>query len=423
MNQPADDSTTVRALERHLLRSGRGVASSLAAVRRVTSPLGWIVICAAAAGLATGYLLGWAELIAVGWACLLLTLLCLPFLAGTPRYRVHMRLSATRTSVGHPVTAHIGVRDLSRLRAWTTRIEVLVGGEAVTLPMSPGTQEHALTIPAEARGVVQVGPVRSVRGDPLGLFRRRAGFSEVLEVYVHPRTIGLPPTSTGFVRDLEGQPTADLTASDLSFHALREYRPGDDPRHVYWKAVARSGELMVRQFEETRRSHLVVAFGRDLESWASPEEFELGVCAASSLAVRALRDGRALTVVTGPDRREPGRPAAKAPVQIPSLSPGRLLDGMSDVELGASDVGVDALASLSAATVAGISIVFLVVGSTPGVREVSSWSQRFGVGVRTVAVVCEPGSTPGMRTVAGVPVLRIGYLEDLPTALMRGTLA
>jgi hypothetical protein len=340
---------------------------------------------------------------------------------GRPRYSVDIALSATRTRVGRPVTATVEVRDLSRLRAWNTQVEVEIDGEPVALPMTGPEHSQRLSIPATERGVVTVGPVRSVRGDPVGLFRRRARFSDVQEVYVHPRTVGLPPTSTGFVRDLEGQPTSDLTASDLSFHALREYRPGDDRRHISWKAAARTGELMVRQFEQTRRSHLVVAFGRDEASWADPEEFEMGISVAASLGVRALRDGRELTVVTGPVHPGAGHAEPREPAIIASVSTGRLLDGLSDVTYGESSVEVESLASLSAATIPGISIVFLVVGSTPGVRQVSSWSQRFGLGVQTVAVVCDPESTPGLREVAGVQVLRIGYLEDLPRALARGT--
>ncbi|RII98410.1 DUF58 domain-containing protein, partial [Clavibacter michiganensis subsp. insidiosus] len=69
----------------------------------------------------------------------------------------------------------------------------------------------------------------------------------------------MPSTSTGFVRDLEGRATRDLTDSDVSFQSLREYVPGDPVRHIHWRSTAKTGVHMVRRFEETRRSHIMVA--------------------------------------------------------------------------------------------------------------------------------------------------------------------
>ena len=35
-------------------------------------------------------------------------------------------------------------------------------------------------------------------------------------------------STVGFIRDIEGATTQDLSSADVSFHALREYVPGDD---------------------------------------------------------------------------------------------------------------------------------------------------------------------------------------------------
>lgn len=44
-----------------------------------------------------------------------------------------------------------------------------------------------------------------------------------------------------------------------AFESLREYVAGDDPRTVDWKASARRGGLIVRQFEMERRQNVVIA--------------------------------------------------------------------------------------------------------------------------------------------------------------------
>src|SRR5690606_1264602 len=86
----------------------------------------------------------------------------------------------------------------------------LAAGEAV---------EELFAIPTARRGVLEVGPVSVVRGDPLGLFERVHNRDEPVDLYVHPRTVRFEGQSLGFLRDLEGMPAADLSPDDVSFHA------------------------------------------------------------------------------------------------------------------------------------------------------------------------------------------------------------
>ena len=105
----------------------------------------------------------------------------------------------------------------------------------------------------------------------------------------------LDEAASGFLRDLEGTPSSDLSSSDIAFHALRDYTPGDDRRHVHWRTTARTGKLMVRQFEETRRSHVVVALDNLADHYASEDEFELAVSAAASISAQTMREEKELT--------------------------------------------------------------------------------------------------------------------------------
>ena len=129
--------------------------------------------------------------------------------------------------------------------------------------LRPGhTVAQPLEIPALRRGIVTVGPATTVRSDPIGLLRREHAFEDVHELYVHPRTTALPSTSAGLIRDLEGNPTRRLVDADMSFHAIREYAPGDSRRQIHWKSTAKTGQLMVRQYEESRRSRMAVVLAR-----------------------------------------------------------------------------------------------------------------------------------------------------------------
>ena len=73
-----------------------------------------------------------------------------------------------------------------------------------------------------------------------------------------PRVTDLSVFAGGLTNDLDGATSQQLSMSDLAFHALREYVPGDDLRHVHWRSSAKAGELLVRQYHETRRGHVTV---------------------------------------------------------------------------------------------------------------------------------------------------------------------
>jgi len=84
-------------------------------------------------------------------------------------------------------------------------------------------------------------------------------------VYPQPARIAPPPpqaagaTGGGAAR-----------RGDDDFAGLKDYHPGDPPRHIAWKAYARGGELLVKEFsgeaEVIPMFDLDEAQGPDLES-------------------------------------------------------------------------------------------------------------------------------------------------------------
>jgi uncharacterized protein (DUF58 family) len=286
-----------------------------------------------------------------------------------------------------------------------------------------GAAEEPFTVPTSRRGVVRIGPVRAVRADPLGLVRREHVWASTLELFVHPRTVPIPSTSTGFVRDLEGQVTRDLTSSDVSFHALRDYQPGDDRRYIHWKSTAKTGVHMVRQFEQTRRSHLLVALSRASADYEDEEQFELAVSVAGSLGVRAIRDARTVSVVASGQTPEFAKRKVFSVRSLSTLTPVRLLDDLARIELADSALGVVDLARVAGEQGAGTSVAFLVLGSRPTPTQLRAASACFPAGVEVVAVVCDPGYAPALKRVGELSVLTIGFLDDLQKALARSRAA
>jgi len=396
--------------------------------------LGRVFIAVAVLGLGGGYLLGWIELIVAGYAALVAVCVSLLFLVSGRRAILTLVVAQRVTVAGSPATVIVRIENPGRLRQGPLAIELVVDSivQHIRVPAQVGNSVRDFTriIPAERRGVLVVGPARAVRRDPLGLFRRSKGESEQIEIVVHPRIASIPAQSTGLIRDLEGSATRDLTASDVSFHALREYVPGDDRRYIHWKSTAKTGTHMVRQFEETRRSHIMIVLSLSAADFASPVEFELGVSVAGSLGVRAIRDARTVSVITGPGIERPGirpwrvrRPVlvtrAASTTTLAIRTPAALLDDLSRITLSFSPSQLQSVARGAAEMVQGVSVAFLISGSSVTARALRAAANSFPVGVEVIAIVCGPGAAPGLTRVAEMRVLRISRLEELSAALTR----
>ncbi|WP_374946131.1 DUF58 domain-containing protein [Agreia sp.] len=421
-----------RGAQVRLFRAVRAARASLERAWRWTSAtltgLGLAMAIVVVAGAAFGYTLGWIELVAVAFTSFALLLLGVFFLLGRNSYDVGLSLDRDRVVVGDDVNATLLVNNPTRFRLPPVKSEVPVGRGLAEFYLGSiprqGRTTRQFSVPTSRRGVVRLGPVRTVRADPIGLLRREYVWTSHLDLFVHPVTVPIPATSTGLIRDLEGNPTRDLTNSDVSFHALREYAPGDDRRHIHWKSTARTGQLMVRQFEETRRSHLVIALSLASADYHSEEEFELAVSVAGSIGIRAIRDARDVSVLASAElaSAEPAefaRRGVNTPRRLSSLSRSRLLDDLARVEHSPRASALTGLARGIADSVSGASVAIIVCGSEATAAQLRSASAAFPPGVEVLAIVCNPGIVPSLRRVGELRVVTIGYLDDVQKALAR----
>ena len=402
---------------------GSGVSRGFARVAAVVTPLGWVLLGVIPVALGLGYQFGWLELVVAGWACVVLVAVAALYLIGRSPFEMSLSLPHRRVVLGEPARGRVEVTNARRRRTLGAKLEIPVGHGLAELAL-PGLRggsvfQQDFAIPTTRRGIVPVGPVRTVRADPVGLVRRELLWTESAELVVHPRTIGVPSTSTGLIRDLEGTPTRDLTSSDVAFHALREYQPGDERRYIHWKSTAKTGRFMVREFEQTRRSHLVVALTLATSDYASEDEFELAVSVAGSLGVRAIHDGRTVSVVVSTVTPEFAKRKVLAVKSLATHVPTRLLDELAVVDVSTAALNLRDIARVAADDVDGISVAFLVCGSRVSAAELRAAAHSFPVGVEVVAIVCDPDAIPGLRRVGGLSVLTVGFLDDLRIALAR----
>jgi uncharacterized protein (DUF58 family) len=111
-----------------------------------------------------------------------------------------------------------------------------------------------LAVPAARRGRLSLGRVMLETRFPLDLFRAWSYVEPDAHCLVYPRPLfsGLPPGGT---QAGTGKARAHASGND-DFSGLRGYQASDSPRHIAWKTVARTGDLLTKQFSEDAAEEL-----------------------------------------------------------------------------------------------------------------------------------------------------------------------
>lgn len=106
--------------------------------------------------------------------------------------------------------------------------------------------DAVLSVPATQRGWLPLGRVMLETRFPLGLFRAWSTAEPDVRCLVYPRPERASPPVPRAAGDAGAARTQAQGNDDFS--GLREYQPQDSPRHVAWKAVARSDLMLTKQF-------------------------------------------------------------------------------------------------------------------------------------------------------------------------------
>lgn len=415
-----------RRVRRWWRRNRRKLRRSWRRTRETITPTGYFVIGVAVLSAILGAAFGWAEAWFVAVVFAVMLLIGLPFLLGSRAYLIRIAVDRARVTAGGAVHLAVEIENASARPALPATAELPVGEAlreiAVPFIGPRGSAVVPVEIGTASRGVIEVGPMTLARRDPLGLVRREITWRDRHLIHVHPRTVPLPPGSSGLVRDLEGASSRRLTDSDLSFHAVRDYVRGDALRHVHWKSTAKTGSLMVRQYEESQTARAAVLFDADPAEYASDEEFELGVSVAASLGLQAVREGRERFIAS---QWAPGRirPSIDGLEELPSQTPTRLLDAWAELEAAEDALPIERLARNLAESRRPLSIVAIVTGSVPAPGRLRRIGVSFPEDVRVIVLRCERLADPVARLMDSATFCTVGALGDLPQLMMRGGLA
>ena len=382
-----------------------GVARWLGAL----TPVGWAVIAAMLAGTVAALAFGWLEGFIVGVMGLVALVVAVASVASPSPLSVSLRMKNDRIVAGQVAVGRVRVVNESGRRSGSTLVEVTIGrgsGEFLVPPISGnGTWNESFSVMTKRRGVINVGPARTVRMDGLGLLRRVRSWDDPILVHVHPPTVRFSFDATGMQMDVEGVASEKLTSSDVSFHALRDYEPGDDRRAVHWPSTARLGRLIVRQFEETHRSHHMVLLDTRADAW-DRRSFETAVSVAASLALAGSGEARTVSMHTADE-------------WIPTGSPMAMLDALSEMETSTRSefAGIVRRCIMERG---GISVLSIVVGAGVDDEEAARLANIAPVDVIVSVIRVVPGRARRRRKITRGVIIDCPSLEDLPMLVSRG---
>ena len=161
-----------------------------------------------------------------------------------------------------------GVRR-ARLRVREVRPDLLGGVQPPRVLSVPadGDQREALSVVPLRRGKEESGGFVVDSFGPLGLGRRRTRVELPWEVIVYPPLVSVrlrASLAQARRRRDPGMKAIRELGEGRLFESLREWVPGDDIRHIDWKATARRRKVITRQYEAERRQQvlLVLDLGR-----------------------------------------------------------------------------------------------------------------------------------------------------------------
>ncbi len=124
----------------------------------------------------------------------------------------------------------------------------------------------------------------------------------------------------------QGGHRSPVKASGIEFADHRPYVSGDDVRHIDWKAFARHGQLVLRQFEEERDAfvHVLLDVTGSM-SRGAPPKMEVARRLAAAFAYVGMRQFDRARVIPFADDLEEVPLAVRGPSDLPELE--RFLGG------------------------------------------------------------------------------------------------
>jgi uncharacterized protein (DUF58 family) len=270
---------------------------------------------------------------------------------------------------------------------------------------------------ADRRGLHEYPPLQLDSPAPFGLFRRKRTIPQPTRILIYPEVKPLHRLAL-----FDRRPSALLSrprpGTGTELIGIRPYRSGDSTRHIHWRSVARTGQLISKEFADDSQPGLTIAL--DLFNYQTSQSdtkhtpFEWTVKIAASIGCYAIQRGYALHLLADE--------TAWAPPPGP-LSRTALLEYLARVQ----PTGTQPLAAQLATSQLLITNYLVALLPHPDDSILTPLLALKHRGIETQTIILDPASFPtggpsgatlnGALTASGLETRIITFVTDWSTQL------
>lgn len=232
---------------------------------------GWIylagIVLVALAAINTGN-----NLLFLILACLISSILMSGILSSVTLAGIAARLELPEhIFAGQPVRGTVELKNEKQtLPSFSLRVEAVAKKEQpqtailatpVYFPYVPRCESLKLSVAMHfpRRGVYQQEALKIVTRFPFGFLQKARRLDLRSEALVYP-SVEATPEFVDIMPGIQGAIESLAKGRGQDLYALRGYLPNDNARHVHWKASARLGSLMVREFAREEDCQVLLIF-------------------------------------------------------------------------------------------------------------------------------------------------------------------
>ena len=197
------------------------------------------------------------------FAFILLSILLTDFLGGLvflPKLDIKRKV-APRVRAGNTIKIHYTVTNRRKLPAWNMHLDPVHQYNWMRLEMdvasfdvirAKDTIEIKAKMQPKKRGEYILKPVFASTSFPFGIIKWTCRKKNSQRILVYPKYEPLNslqlPVNSRFQK--KGISLVSNVGESLEFHACREFRTGDNPKHIHWPSTARKNRLIVKEYQE-----------------------------------------------------------------------------------------------------------------------------------------------------------------------------